>query len=82
MWTLAVPNMCTPLIKFVLQMRIVRDMSDRTKIGQINAVLYAAEQTINHPKADRGTMLMIKETAYDQIKQIMDGKNPWKEDEK
>ena len=47
------------------------------KCGQIKAVLYASEKTINHPKADRGLVLMAKETAYDQIKKIMDGNCPW-----
>lgn len=48
------------------------------KIGQINAVLYASEEVIKRTE-DKGTILMAKETAYDQIKQIMDNKCPWKE---
>lgn len=50
------------------------------KIGQINAVIYAAEEVINRVK-DVGTILMAKETAYDHIKQIMAGKVPWQEEE-
>jgi len=56
-------------------------MTNETRIGQINAVLYAAESTINHPAADRGTIMLVKEEAYDKIKQIMDGKCPWKEEQ-
>jgi hypothetical protein len=42
------------------------------KIGQINAVIYAAEEVISRTSFhDRGTELMAKETAYDHIKQIM-----------
>lgn len=54
-------------------------MNDKElKIGRINAVLYASEDCISRTD-DKGTILMIKETAYDQIRQIMDGKCPWKE---
>lgn len=55
-------------------------MNNESRIGMINALIEAAEYTINHPKADRGTMLMIKEDTYDKIKLVMDGKNPWKEE--
>ena len=51
------------------------------KKGQINAILYAAEEVISRTE-DKGIILMAKETAYDQIKKIMEGKCPWKEDEK
>lgn len=48
------------------------------KIGQINAVLYAAEEVLKRTK-DKGTILLAKETAYDQIKLIMENKCPWSE---
>jgi len=48
------------------------------KIGRINAVLYASEEVISRT-SDKGIILMAKETAYDQIKQIMNNKCPWKE---
>ena len=48
------------------------------KIGQINAVLYAAEEVISRTSFnDRGTELMAKETAYDHIKKILADKCPW-----
>jgi len=56
-------------------------MNDKElKIGRINAVLYASEEVISRTD-DKGIILMAKETAYDQIKQIMDNKCPWKEGE-
>ena len=48
------------------------------KIGRINAVLYASEEVIKRTE-DKGTILMAKEVAYDQIIQIMNDKCPWKE---
>ena len=54
-------------------------MNDKElKIGRINAVLYASEEVIRRT-SEHGTQLMIKETAYDQIKSIMNGKCPWQE---
>ena len=55
-------------------------MSDQHKIGMINAVIDASEYVINHNKSDKGLIIMAKETAYDQIKEIMSGKIPWQED--
>ena len=53
---------------------------DEIKIGRINAVMYASEEVISRcPPADKGTALMAKEVAYDQIKQILNGKCPWSE---
>ena len=54
-------------------------MNDKElKIGRINAVLYASEDTIKSTN-DKSIILLAKEIAYDQIKQIMEGKCPWKE---
>ena len=54
-------------------------MKDEQKIGMINAVMFASEDVISRAKGDKGTILLAKETAYDQIKQIMAGKVPWHE---
>ena len=48
-------------------------------VGRVNAVLYASEETISRTN-DKGIILLAKEVAYDQIKQIMDGICPWQEE--
>ena len=71
-------------INTVTQTKLAKTMkgnmmnSYELKVGRINAVLYASEDTIKSTN-DKGIILMAKEIAYDQIKQIMDGKCPWKE---
>lgn len=54
------------------------DIKTKMMVGRINAVLYASEDSIKSTD-DKSIILLAKEVAYDQIKQIMDGKCPWKE---
>jgi len=48
-------------------------------LGRIEAVLYASETVVNHPRVDEDTKLMTKEYAYDNIVKIL--KDMEKEDD-
>jgi len=51
------------------------------KIGQINAIMFAAEDVISETSFyDRATELMAKEVAYDQIKKILKEKKGGKQE--
>ena len=58
-------------------------VKEKMQIGRIEAVLYASEETIKKAtqEGQRDTELMVKETAYDHIKGIMEdpGWCPWQE---
>lgn len=56
------------------------DIKTEMMVGRINAVLYASEDTIKSTN-DKSIILLAKEIAYDQIKQIMDDKCPWQKED-
>ena len=50
-----------------------------TTVGRIEAVIFAAESIINRCP-DRETEINAKETAYDHIKNIINGTCPWEQE--
>ena len=42
------------------------------RLGRIKAAVWAAEETMSHPKADKEIQTLAKVVAYDHIKKILD----------